>query len=81
MNISGVLVTATPGTAEVLQQQLAALAGVEVHAATPADQLVVTVEADTDEEAQGTLGSLERLGDVQCVALVYHYRDPVEEEA
>ncbi|MGM0701568.1 MAG: chaperone NapD [Pseudomonadota bacterium] len=79
MNISGVLVTASPGRSVHLQQRLETLTGVEVHAQTPAGQLVVTLEAETDEQTQEALGGLERLEHVQCAALVYHYRDPVEE--
>jgi periplasmic nitrate reductase NapD len=81
MNISGILVTATPGSAAALRRRLEGIAGVEVHVTAPSEQLVVTVEADSDETAHNALATLERLEEVQCAALVYHYRDPVGEEA
>ena len=75
MNISGVLVHARPGHIEEVRRGLAALEGVEVHAAAPHSRLIVPVE-----EADGTVGKtileIERLPGVLAAALVYQQSDP-----
>ncbi len=54
--------------------------GIEVHATTDNGRLVVTVEADGDGSGADYLRSIDRLEGVITTALVYHYRDPIEEE-
>lgn len=79
MNITGILVSAQPGQTETLRVQLAAMAGVEVHAVTPEGRMVVTVERPTDAEMTGAFDAINRLPGVLAAALVYHHDEPVDE--
>jgi len=73
MNICSCVVHTRPGAGAEVAPRLADLPGVEVHAGTEADKLVVTVE-DTDQSlAADTLGSLTRVPGVINAVLIYHY--------
>lgn len=78
MNVAGVLVHATPAKLDEVRRALAALPGVEIHAATDDGRLVVTVE-DALIPASDTVMALHRLDGVLSVALVYHHFDPAPE--
>ena len=79
MNITGILVSAHPGQTETLREQLAAMAGVEVHAVTSEGHMVVTVERPTDGEMTGAFDAIHRLPGVLSAALVYHHDESVDE--
>lgn len=73
MNICGCVVHTHPGAGADVAPRLAALPGVEVHAGTEADKLVITVEDTGASLAADTLGSLSRIPGVINAVLVYHY--------
>ncbi len=75
MNVAGVLVHATPAKLVELRRALAALPGVELHAATDDGRLVLTVE-DAAVSAGDTVLALHRLDGVLSAALVYHHFEP-----
>jgi nitrate reductase NapD len=79
VNITGIVVSAQPGQADALREQLAAMAGVEVHAVTPEGRMVVTVEKATDREMTDVFDALNKLPGVLSAALVYHHDEPVDE--
>jgi nitrate reductase NapD len=73
MNICSCVIHAHPGSGAEVAARLTALPGVEVHAGSEVDKLVVTIE-DTDEAlAPDTLGTLTRVAGVINAVLVYHY--------
>ncbi len=72
MNISGVIVHARPERVDDVQHSLAAMAGVEVHAATDDGKLIVTVEDDDDRMLADTVMSLHNVPGVLSAAMVYH---------
>jgi nitrate reductase NapD len=71
MNISSAVVHIRPGAAGDIQERIAALAGVEVHA-TDGARLIVTIEGDDDRATADIFESLGRVHDVLSVAMVYH---------
>jgi len=73
MNICSCVVHTHPGTGADVAPRLTALPGVEVHAGTAADKLVVTIEDAGDSLAADTLGQLTRVPGVINAVLVYHY--------
>lgn len=80
MNISGILVSALPDQAEPLRALLAAMPGVEVHAATPEGRMVVTVERAADAEMTAAFDDISRLPGVLSAALVYHHDEALVDE-
>lgn len=75
MNISGLVVHATPEKIETVRGALTALDGVEVHAATADGRLVITVEGVGDKETADTLFKIHGLEGVVTASLVYNYFD------
>jgi nitrate reductase NapD len=73
MNICSCVVHTHPGAGAEVAPRLAALPGVEVHAGTEADKLVVTVEDTERSQAADTLGTLTRVPGVINAVLIYHY--------
>jgi len=85
MNISSVLVNARPEVLPQVQGKLLALSGVEVHAATDKGQLIVTIEADSDQAdsdraAADMFTTISRQPGVLSAALVYHQFEPDPDE-
>ena len=74
-NVCGVLVHTRPGTVEDVRGRLAALPGVEVHAATDEGRLVVTVEDTPDRLAIETITDILQTEGVINASLVYQYTD------
>lgn len=74
-NVCGVLVHARPERLELVQADLAALPGVEIHAATAEGRLVVTVEDAAGQWASATITRFNDIEGVLSVALVYHHFD------
>lgn len=82
MNISSVLVNALPDQIRQVQDDLAVLDGVEVHAATEEGRLIVTIEADSDKAVADMFALINHLPGVLSVAMVYHqYETDPDEEA
>ncbi len=74
-NVCGLLVHARPGMAVGVQARLAALPGVEVHARTTDDRLVVSVEDAPQCPCLETLTRLQDIEGVLATALVYQHTD------
>jgi nitrate reductase NapD len=81
VNISGLIVYARPAQCpEALRARLAAIPGVEVHAATADGRLVVTVERPTDGEMTEIFDRIGAVDGVAATALVYHHDEPIDDE-
>ncbi|BCB27673.1 sorbose reductase [Sulfurimicrobium lacus] len=76
MHISGVVVHARPGRAAQAHQQLAAVAGVEVHVSDVEGKLIVTLEQENEQSTVDTFGRLNELPDVLSATMVYHHFEP-----
>jgi len=74
-NICGVLVHTRPGNVEDVKSRLAALPGVEVHAATEEGRVVVTVEDTRERLAIDTISDIFQTAGVINASLVYQYTD------
>ncbi len=74
-NICGVLVHTRPGNVEDVKGRLAALPGVEVHAATDEGRVVVTVEDTPERLAIETISDIFQTVGVINASLVYQYTD------
>ena len=72
MNISSVIVHARPDSAELLRAGLTAIAGVEVHAASAAGKLILTIETDNDRDMADRYEAIGRMDEVMSLAMVYH---------
>ena len=77
MNISGVLVHVQPKRMDALSDELNAIEGVEVHAATDG-KLVVTVENEKLHALADQVMAFQYLKGVMSVAMVYHESDDNE---
>ena len=77
MNISGVLVHVQPKRMDALSEELNAIEGVEVHAATNG-KLVVTVENERLHALADQVMAFQHLKGVMSVAMVYHESDDNE---
>lgn len=77
-NICGVLAQVRPEQSAAMQQQLQALPGVEIHAASDTGKLVITVEADNYQQAADTLTQIQTLKGVLSASLIYHHAEELE---
>ncbi|CAK8715904.1 MAG: periplasmic nitrate reductase chaperone NapD [Candidatus Electronema aureum] len=75
MNISGVVVHTLPENAAALQEQIAALAGVEVHATQDDGRMVITIEDTPEIGPAETLMQVQNLPGVLSAAMIYNYCD------
>lgn len=75
MNISGVIVRARPENLAAVRARLAAIAGVEVHAATDDGRLIVTVEEADDRLLADAVLGLNNVPGVLAASMVYHQYD------
>lgn len=75
MNISGIVLRARPENAAEVRDSLAALPGVEVHAATGDGRLVLTLEDAGTASAADTFVKLHDIRGVMSVAMIYQYSD------
>ncbi len=75
MNISGIVVQAPPDCSEALQEQLVALAGVEIHAVNPEGSIVITVEDTPDNKPSEVLMQVQTIKGVLSASLIYNYCD------
>lgn len=76
MHISGVVVHARPGRAPQAHEQLAAIAGVEVHNSDVECKLIVTLEKEDEQSTVDTFGLFNELPDVLSATMVYHHFEP-----
>lgn len=76
MHISGVIVHARPGRSAQAHEQLAAIAGVEVHSSDVEGKLIITLEKEDEQTTIETFGLLNDLPDVLAAAMVYHHFEP-----
>lgn len=82
MNISSILVNVRTEQIAQVQQELATLNGVEVHAATEEGRLIVTIEADSDQAVANMFEVINHLPGVLSASMVYHqYESDPDEEA
>lgn len=75
MNISGIVLRTRPEHAGEVRATLAALPGVEVHAATGDGRLVLTLEDAGTASAADTFVRLHDIRGVMSVAMIYQYSD------
>lgn len=75
MNISGIVVHALPENTEALRTQMAALAGVEVHATQDDGRIVITIEDTPDAVPSDTIMQVQLLPGVLSAAMIYNYCD------
>ena len=75
MNISSVVITTRPETADALAATLAALPGLQIHARTPNGRLAATLEDSALATAADTFVRLHALPGVQSVSLIFQYSE------
>ena len=80
MNISSAIVYGRPDQEATLRTQLAAMPGVEVHAATVDGKLVITIEADNDAAAVATYEVIERCQGVLSMAMIFQQSESNPEQ-
>lgn len=71
VHIASLVVHALPDRAGAVAGAIGSLPGAQVHAATAAGKLVVTLEADSDGAMLDAIGAIQRLDGVMTAALVY----------
>lgn len=76
MNISGIVVHASPDKVDKVRTQLENIAGVEIHAAGADGKMVVTIEKNDDREAVDVFEAIAKLSGVLSTAMVYHHFEP-----
>lgn len=77
MNISGVIVYAAPGQSDLVEKNLTAINGVEVHAAEDS-KLVVTVEHKNINALADQVMQFQDMPGVMSVAMVYQHNENLE---
>ncbi len=81
MNISGIVVYASPDSVDALLGRLEEMRGVEVHAVGADGKMVVTIEKASDREAADVFDRIAGTPGVLSTAMVYHHFDPDIEPA
>ena len=76
MNISGIVVHASPDKIETVRAQLEKIPGVEVHAASAEGKMVVTIEKPDDREITDLFDEIGKTSGVLSTAMVYHHFEP-----
>lgn len=79
MNICGCLVHAAPGRGAAVRETAAAMAGVEVHAVTEDERLVIVVEDTEATRASDQIMALHQIPGVVSVTLTYHHFEDLED--
>lgn len=74
-HIAGVVVHANPARLDEIRAAIDLMAGAEIHAASDAGKLVVTLEAPTSRAIAAHLEYLHRLEGVFSAALVYQHNE------
>ena len=75
MNISGVVVYASPSSRHAVRAQLIALAGVQIHTETEDGRFIITVEDVPGVSSADTVMLVHRVDGVHFAAMVYQYCD------
>jgi nitrate reductase NapD len=78
LHITGLVVQATPKRLDAVGTAIAAIAGAQVHAASPQGKLVVTLEAATASEMLAKVSDIRRTEGVLSAGLVYEHVDTLE---
>jgi len=81
MNISGIVVHASPDKIDMVRPQLEKIPGVEVHAASAEGKMVVTIEKPGDREITDIFDEIGKTSGVLSTAMVYHHFEPDSAEA
>jgi len=81
MNISGIVVHASPDKIDTVRPQLEQIPGVEVHAASAEGKMVVTIEKPGDRETADIFEEISRIPGILSTAMVYHHFEPDAEAA
>jgi len=79
MDIAGVLVHAKSGLQDQVETTLQGMPGVEVHAKTDDDRLIVTIEDLADTAVADSLINLYKVEGVLSAAMIYQHCEEVEE--
>lgn len=80
MNIAGVVINTMPDYEPLLEQQLGAMPGVEVHAVTDNRRMVVTVEAEDTRVLADILTGFHNMKGVISATTVYHHFEEYDKE-
>lgn len=76
MNISGMVVQASPDNFEAVQQRLGTLSGVEIHAVNRDEgALVITLEDTPDNVPSDVMMDVQTTQGVLAASLIYNYCD------
>jgi len=75
MNICGCLIHAASGRGESVREELSSMEGVEVHALTADERLVVVVEDTGSRRASETIMAIHQIPGVMSLTLAYHHFD------
>ena len=78
LHISSLVVHSAPRRAQRVAEAIAAMPGAQVHAASPAGKLVVTLEAESSQEILSAVSSIQRTDGVLSAVLVYQCADSLE---
>jgi periplasmic nitrate reductase NapD len=76
VHISSLLVHARPDFAAAVNAAIGAIAGAEIHAASPQGKLIVTLENGGTGEVSDALATINSLEGVLSAVLVYHQFEP-----
>jgi nitrate reductase NapD len=76
MNISGIVVHASPDKIDKVRTQLEKIPGVEVHAASAEGKMVVTIEKPGNRETADIFEEIGRIPGILSTAMVYHHFEP-----
>lgn len=76
MNISGIVVHASPDKLDKVRALLESIPGVEVHAASAEGKMVVTIEKPGDREITDLFDEISKTSGVLSTAMVYHHFEP-----
>ena len=77
-HIAGIVVHAHPARLAFVRTVIETIAGAEIHAASPAGKLVVTLEAPSSRAIAAHLTLLHQLDGVLSAALVYQHNEDAQ---
>ena len=78
LHITSLVVHSTPRRVKEVSALIASIPGAQVHAASPAGKLVVTLEAGTAGEILSQVNVIQRTDGVLSAALVYQCADSLD---
>lgn len=78
-HVAGVVVHALPGFLPPVRRALRRLPGAQIHGASPAGKLVVTLEASCSRAVVDRLAAIQRLDGVLSAVMVYQHSEAEEE--